>query len=273
MKRILRSVLCSLLVAALAVPVMFATVHAQPDLQSAWTASRAELERRVVQLDALAASTAYSERARARAAGEAAGIRRRLSEGDFRVGDRMLIVVAGTAIAEGVTEARDLEDTVTVLSGARINLREVGEIALAGVLRSELQARVSAAVGEVLLNARATVRPFVRLSVYGEVFNPGYFTVPLETRLDALVMLAGGPTAVADPSSLRLLRGDTIVLDESEVRQAIAEGTVIADLGLREGDQLRLDRGRQPMDPQQRSQFLFFFLSPIISTLLFGALR
>ena len=273
MKRVLRAVLRSLVVLAIALSAGGVTARAQADLGSAWTASRAELERRVVQLDALAASTAYSARAREKAAVDAAGIRRRLGEGDFRTGDRMLIVVAGTVTSEGVTEPRDLQDTVTVLEGARINLREVGEIALAGVLRSELQARVSAAVGEVLLNARATVRPFVRLSVFGAVIQPGYFTVPLETRLDALVMLAGGPTIDANPSTLRLLRGDTIILDADEVRTAIADGTVIAELGLREGDQLMLDRGRQPLDRQQKAQFVFFLLSPIITSLLFGAIR
>lgn len=238
--------------------------------------SRAELERRVTLLDALAASTAYSSRAREKAAAEAAGIRRRLVEGDFRVGDRMLVLVETAAREAAVAATPSLPpmpDTVTVQQGSRIQVREVGEIALAGVLRSELQSRISAAVGEVLLNARATVRPFVRVAVFGAVIQPGYLTVPLETRLDALVMLAGGPTTEANPSTLRVLRGDTLILDESEVQQAISEGTVIAELGLREGDQLRLDRGRQKLDPQQRAQFVFFFFSPILTSLLFGAIR
>lgn len=248
---------------------------AQADLGSAWTASRAELERRVTQLDALAGSTAYSERARARSAQEAANIRRRLSEGDFRTGDRIYIEIEG--IPEGVDGAAptlsDLQDTVTVLEGARINVRNIGEVSLVGVLRSELQTRVNTAVNEVILNSRATTRPLVRLAVFGSVGRPGYYNLPLETRLDNLIMLAGGPTIDAATGNMRMVRGDTIVLDATEVRSMISEGTVIGAMGLQEGDQLIVERGAQRLDKQQTLQFAFLFLSPIISGLVFRAIR
>lgn len=251
-------------------------VAAQADLGSAWTASRAELERRVTQLDALAGSTAYSERARARSAQEAASIRRRLSEGDFRVGDRIYIEIEG-AIPEGIEGAtpamNNLQDTVTVLEGARINVRNIGEVSLVGVLRSELQSRVNTAVSEVILNSRATTRPLVRLAVFGSVGRPGFYNLPLETRLDNLIMLAGGPTIDAATGSMRMVRGDTVVLDQSEVRSMIATGTVIGAMGLQEGDQLIVERGAQRLDRQQTLQFVFLFLSPIISGLVFRAIR
>jgi protein involved in polysaccharide export with SLBB domain len=249
---------------------------AQADLGSAWTASRAELERRVTQLDALAGSTAYSERARARSAQEAANIRRRLSEGDFRVGDRIYIEIEGS-IPEGIEGAAptlsDLQDTVTVFEGARINVRNIGEISLVGVLRSELQNRVNTAVNEVILNSRALTRPLVRLAVFGAVARPGYYTVPVETRVDDLVMLAGGPAPEAIMNEMRFQRGDTVVLDAEELRNLIALGRVVGAIGLQEGDQLVINRGQPPLQGAERTRFLFFFISPIISALVFRYLR
>jgi len=248
---------------------------AQADLGSAWTATRAELERRVTQLDALASSTAYSERARLRSAEEAATIRRRLGEGDFRVGDRIFIEIDGSASEGfgGVSAAAGFRDTVTVFDGARINVRTIGEVSLAGVLRSELQGRVNAAVNEVILNSRATARPLVRLAVFGAVARPGFYTVPLETRVDDLVMLAGGPSPDAATNQMRFQRGDTVILDAGELQSMIASGQVIGAMGLHEGDQLTIERGGQPLQGEERSRFLFLFISPIISALVFRFLR
>ncbi len=273
MRRFSSRLLVTLLVASVFAPL---AVSAQADLRSAWTASRAELERQVAQLDALAGSPAYSERARTRSAEEAARIRRRLSEGDFRIGDRIFIEIEG-AIPEGIERTvptlSDMRDTVTVLDGARINVRNIGEVSLLGVLRSELQTRVNNAVNEVFLNSRATTRPLVRIAVFGSVGRPGYFNLPLETRLDDLIMLSGGPTIDAATGTMRIIRGDLVVLDKNEVRAMIAAGTVIGEMGLQEGDQLMVERGAQRLDRQQTLQYAFLFLSPIISGLVFRVLR
>jgi len=250
-------------------------VAAQADLGSAWTASRAELERRVTQLDALASSTAYSERARLRSAQEAATIRRRLGDGDFRVGDRIFIEIDGSASEglRGVSAPVAVRDTVTVFEGARINVRTIGEVSLAGVLRSELQGRVNAAVNEVILNSRATTRPLVRLAVFGAVARPGFYTVPMETRVDDLVMLAGGPSPDAATNEMRFQRGDTVILAPVELHTIIASGQVVGAIGLQEGDQLIIERGRQRLQGSERTRFIFLFISPIVSALVFRFLR
>lgn len=276
MNRMRRFASRSLLVLVAALCLAPTSGAAQTNLSSAWTASRAELERRVTQLDALAGSTAYSERARARSAQEAENIRGRLSDGDFRVGDRIYVEIEGL-IPEGIEgQARipgDIGDTVTVVDGSRINVRNIGEISLVGVLRAELQARVNAAVNEVVLNSRATTRPLVRLAVFGSVGRPGFYSIPLETRLDNLIMLAGGPTIDAATGKMRVVRGDTVVLDQTEVRSLIAAGVVVGEMGLQEGDELIVERGAQRLDRQQALQFTFLFLSPIITTLLFRGAR
>ncbi len=238
---------------------------------SSWLATRADLERRLTSLEALATSQAYSERARARAAGEVASIRRRLSDGDFRVGDRVYVEVEASVLvgAEAAPQSTvNVRDTLTVLQGSRINVRGIGEVSLVGVLRSELQSRVSAAVNEVLLDARTSTRPLVRLAVLGAVARPGYFAIPLEYRIDDLLMLAGGPAPNSQAQSMQVFRGDTIVLSAEEVREYIASGTVISEIGLQEGDQLFIGRGEEPVERQQLLQFVFIFVSPIITTIM-----
>jgi protein involved in polysaccharide export with SLBB domain len=207
---------------------------------------------------------------------EAANIRRRLSEGDFRIGDRILVSIDGVVLETpggGQPPQTAFEDTITVLDGARINVSNIGEISLAGVLRSELQGRVNAAVSEVILNSRARTRALVRLAVFGAVARPGFYTIPLETRVDNLVMLAGGPAPQAQMNSMRFQRGDTTVLDAEELRAIIAAGEVVGALGLHEGDQLIIDQGQPPLQGAERTRFLFFFISPIISALVFRYLR
>ena len=267
--------ICNCLLAA-GLALAAVPADAQTDLESTWMASRTVLERRADELDRLAASTAYSDRARKGASDEAERIRRRLVEGDFRIGDKIFVSVEGAMPSNrqmAPTTLSDLQDTVTVLEGSRVNIRGIGEIELTGVLRSELQNRINTAVNEVILNSRATTRPLVRLAVFGNVGRPGYYTVPMETRLDALVMMAGGPTPDAATDMIRLVRGDTIVLDEYEVRRVIAEGLVVGELQLREGDQVTVAQGTEPLDRRTTLQYTFLFLSPLVTTLVVRLLR
>lgn len=253
------------------------SVHAQSSAGlSAWTASRSVLEQRLTALEGLVASTAYSEQMRARARREVEDIRRRLSEGDFRIGDRIFVELEATALSGTAaipTQVLEVRDTVTVLSGSRIVVRGVGEIALAGVLRSELQGRINTAVNEVVLNARSSARPLVRIAVFGSVARPGFFIVPMESRLDDVVMLAGGPVQDAASEQIRVVRGDTVVLSSAEVQSMIANGVVIGEMGIQEGDNIYVSRGRQRLDRQQTLQFTFLFLSPLLSGLIFRVLR
>jgi hypothetical protein len=72
---------------------------------------------------------------------------------------------------------------------------------------------------------------------------------------------------------MRMMRGDTVVLDEKEVRALISEGAVVGSIGLAEGDQLVIEQRTQRLDRQQTLQYTFLFLSPIVSSLVFRAFR
>lgn len=250
----------ALLMSALGLIAESHPLSAQPRATSSWRmASRADLEIQLSTFDRLVASTAYGERTRAKARREAESIRRRLSEGDFRVGDRVLLRVDG-----GVS----VDDTVTVMDGVRITVRGIRQIELAGVLRSEILTKVATEVTEVVKNATVSVRPLTRVAVFGAVEEPGYLSVPFETTLDQLLSLAGGPTANAAPDRMRLMRADTVLLGGREVTAAIAQGRTLEALDLREGDVLDVTRGSAPWDRSNTLQIVLVILSPLVTLLL-----
>lgn len=222
-------------------------------------ATRADLERLQGTYEQLAASTAYSERTRSKARAQAEEVRRRLRDGDFRVGDRLLLSVGG---------AVTVNDTVTVSDGPVIQVAGVRQVELAGVLRSELGTKVTAEVREIVREATVTVRPLTRVAVFGAVTTPGYYSVPAETTLDQLISLAGGPTENARTDRIRLMRGETEVLRASEVFEAIAQGRTLDGLDTHEGDVLEIGRRDQGWQTQNTVQVITVLLSPLITFLL-----
>jgi len=222
-------------------------------------ATRADLERLQVSYDQLAASTAYSERTRAKARAQSDEVRRRLRDGDFRVGDRVLLRVDG-----GVT----VNDTFTVSDGPRIEIPGVRQVDLLGVLRAELQTKVTVEVREIVKEATITVRPLTRVAVFGAVTAPGYFSVPSETTLDRLLTLAGGPTENARTDQLRLLRGETVLLRTGEVAEAIAQGRTLEALDARDGDILEMGRRDGGWQTANTLQLLTVLVGPVITFLL-----
>lgn len=224
-------------------------------------ATRSELEAAVSTLDDWAASTAYSASLRAHARTEAAGVRKRLAEGDFRVGDRILISVQGALM---------IDDTLTVRDGQVVTIPGLTEVSLAGILRSELSDRLTSAVTEVQRTATVLARPLVRLAVFGEVTSPGYYAVPGEATLDQLVSRAGGPESTAQPSDARLMRGADEIMNRTEVANAIARGLTIEEMDLRDGDAIVMPSRRQPWDRQMTMQILTLVLAPVMAALLVG---
>ena len=246
----------SLLLAAAIAPLR---AQAEPERLARRNASRTDLESAAAQLDRLAASTAYGERTRDRARAEATVIRRRLTAGDFRPGDRIVVRI------EGIEEA--LDDTATVLEGKRLPVKGFRQVALEGVLRAELEPLLRTELTDFVRNATVTVRPLMRVAVFGSVARQGYVIVPMETTLDDLLSLAGGPAGDSDPQQLTLQRGDTLLLDSDAVRVAIAQGRTINDIGLEDGDALMVPRAQPARNVSQLVQTLSFVISISFSIL------
>lgn len=219
-------------------------------------ATRTQLDASATQFDQYASSSAYSAGTRARARAEAAAIRRRLSEGDFRIGD--LIELRIDAVP-------GVNDTVTVLEGRRINVRGYRQVSLAGVLRSELESKLQLDLADYIRNTTVSARPMVRVAVFGTVARPGYISVPVEVSLDQVLMLAGGPAATAAVEKTRLMRTDEVILNADEFLAAVASGKTLADLGVLDGDALVVPPGELPWDRNATLQIVSLFLTPLLT--------
>jgi len=164
---------------------------------------------------------------------EAAAIRMRLTRGDFRVGDRILLTVEGE---------KELSDTFSVGLGGQLTLPLIGNVPLEGVLRSELQDYLTHRLAQNLRDPEVRTRAFVRLSVQGAVTHPGFYGVPADAPLSDALMAAGGTMQEANLSRLRIEREGKPLWEGKALQQAIAEGRTLDGAGLVAGDQVIVPR-------------------------------
>jgi len=188
-------------------------------------ATRQALEARAVRLEQAGQP--------ADAAREAAAIRTRLARGDFRVGDRILLIVEGE---------KELSDTFTVGLGGQLTLPLIGNLPLEGVLRSELQDYLIHRLAQNLRDPEVRTRAFVRLSVQGAVTHPGYYGVPADALLSDALMAAGGTMPEANLARLRIERDGKPIWEGKALQQVIAEGRTLDGAGLVAGDQVIVPR-------------------------------
>ena len=168
---------------------------------------------------------------RAGASEIAVRIKSRLTEGDFRRGDRIALMVQGEPA---------LTDTFVVGSQTDLLLPPptVGSLSLRGVLRSELEPKVTEYVNRFRTNAVVRAQPLIRLSIQGEVARAGIYSVPADGRLADALMAAGGTTQFAKPNKVTIERNGT------KIWQGASFETDLDALTLRDGDQIVVDSKR-----------------------------
>jgi protein involved in polysaccharide export with SLBB domain len=192
---------------------------------------RAELERLLLEYETYAASEAYSGSRRDQARREAAQMKDRLTNGDFRLGDRIMLTVQGQ---------EDIPDTLTVLNGPKISIPMMGEIPLNGVLRSELETHLTEQLKRYLRNPVLRASALIRVGIMGSVGNTGYFVLPADMLLTEALMEAGGPAASADMKNIRIERTGQVLWNGEELQSVLADGRTLDQLNLRAGDQIVL---------------------------------
>jgi protein involved in polysaccharide export with SLBB domain len=161
---------------------------------------------------------------------ELTAIQSRLRDGDFEVGDRLLVTVDSAASAPA--------DSFTVKEGRVIEPRDMPPISLQGVLRSELDDYLTKQYGRVLRNPSVKATPLLRIAVYGPVQNPGFYSFPFDALVSDVIMKAGGPGQSADLNRSYVQRGKRKVVEEREVQKAIVNGLTLQDINVRPGDAL-----------------------------------
>ncbi|MEP7064412.1 MAG: SLBB domain-containing protein [Gemmatimonadota bacterium] len=198
-------------------------------------ADQAHTEATRPQLQALAISTeqdaakAPDAATRQQRQMQAATIRARLRDGDFDVGDRVLLSVRGDST---------INDTVTVRAGRMIRLANMPDISLQGVLRSELQDYLTTQLARYIKRPDVQTTSLVRVALLGSVSKPGFYQVPADLALADAIMIAGGPSATADVDKTQIKRGNDVIYSSELLGQEVAKGATLDQLNIRPGDQI-----------------------------------
>lgn len=189
-----------------------------------------------------------------------AAVRRRLEVGDFRVGDRFVLTLRHDSVRI---------DTASVRDSLIVSLLALPDMSVAGVLRSELDERLTAHVSRYLRNASVRANVLTRVAVLGAVASPGFYYAPPDRPFSDLLMLAGGPAADAKLNELEVNRGLVTILKAKDSKRAIEGGMTLEQLDVQSGDEVRI-----PQKKQRRISFdLFIRLLLVVSTLAFGLLN
>jgi uncharacterized MnhB-related membrane protein len=189
--------------------------------------SRAELTAAATRAEI--AATTGDQVTRAQNAVVAAAIRQRLRDGDLQVGDRVVVTIVSDAVHR---------DTVVVRSERALELPGMIVVSVVGVLRSELQQRVSTEVLKYVKAQQIDVTPLIRVGVMGAVSRPGYFAFASDMPITDAIMGAGGPTGTADVGRSIVRRQNQEYRSAGETSKAISSGLTLDQFGLSAGDEL-----------------------------------
>ena len=159
----------------------------------------------------------------------AAVVRARLTQGDFLPGHRILLFVGGDSA---------LVDTFTVRSDQKLQLPDLPDISLAGVLDSELQGYLKTQLAQYIRDPDVRAQALLRVSVSGDVGSPGFYSVRTDTPVSDVIMTAGGPSGTADMSKVVLRRGKDVVVKKDGIQEAFRSEMTMTDIGARPGDEL-----------------------------------
>ena len=198
--------------------------------------ARPEFETRT-ELQAQAAAAESQHRA-----GEAWLLHQRLEKGDFQDGDRIIVQIQGNVLA-GKSPV-EVPETLTVRAGKMLELPRMADLPLEGVLRSELQQRLTDHLSQYIKEPSVRATPLVRIAVLGYVARPGYIYTSADQPLSDVLMKAGGPGPDADMTRVVIRRGSDVIWNSQDTHTAMADGLSLDRLHLRAGDEIYI--------PQQR---------------------
>ena len=245
-----------LLTIALAVPVP--GIAQEAPIGGAQRATRAALAERVAQLEQQSSAGSLSGSAKTRAASELSAIRMRLQQGDFHVGDRFVITLRQDAVTA---------DTASVRDSLKVSVASLPDVSLAGVLRSELDERMTAHVARYLRGVTVRTSVLTRIAIFGAVRAPGFYYASPDRPVSDVVMIAGGPVELANLNEFEISRGSVKLLKAKDSKRAIKEGRTLEQLDVQSGDEVRIPT-RKKINWPALVQLLFVF-----STLFFAFLQ
>ena len=162
---------------------------------------------------------------------EAFHLRSRLRNGDFEVGDRVILSYDGVGLQRN--------DTLVLQAQKLLRLGEpMGDLRLEGVLRSELADSVSNRVSRYFKNIVIRVVPLIRVSISGAVRAPGFYYARPDMPLGDVIMRSGGQDQSADLDNSVVKRGANVLWNAEDVRAALRDGVTLEGLNMDPGDEI-----------------------------------
>jgi polysaccharide biosynthesis/export protein len=219
---------------ALACAAPLAAQQVMQDTSVSRYMSRQELTAFIARMDGVLRSPAYSAPLKERARAQRAEAGNRLEEGDFQVGDRIMLVVQGES---------SLSDTFTVQQGRQLVLPLAGAIPLKGVLHGELTGYLTNQLAHQLRDPRVQAHAMVRVAVEGAVMRPGFYSVPAGGLLGDALMAAGGLAPAARVAGAVVERSGRDVLGPAAFGRAMTVGSTLDELDIRAGDRIMVPLG------------------------------
>ena len=157
---------------------------------------------------------------------------------------------------------RELTGKYLIDSRGYVQIPGLGVIRVAGLSPAEATERLrEQLIRRGTANPELAVYPLVRVSVLGEVFKPGLYSVDPGTSIIQLVTLVGGPTTNADLTHATVIReGRTVPIDLRSALTGSASGRVV----LYSNDVLVVPR-KSTLFSRENLSFLFTGLSLVIA--------
>jgi protein involved in polysaccharide export with SLBB domain len=165
----------------------------------------------------------------------------RLRDGDFQIGDRVLLRVQDP-IREGngatKTPEQQLSDTFTVDQAQALSLPLVGVVSLHGVLRSEIESYLATQIGTQIRDPEVHARALIGVTISGGVLRPGYYAVPADALVGMAITVAGGGSKEGKITDLKIVHDGRVTWKGDELRRAIAAGKTLDELQVQPGDEI-----------------------------------
>jgi protein involved in polysaccharide export with SLBB domain len=207
-------------------------------LSSAQRASvtRAQLEAALVEIDVILNSSGYSAAIKDQKRMEAELIRRRLTEGDIRPGDVILLAVANEP---------SLSNAFPVTTSRSIVIPAAGEIPIGNLLRSEVEPYLTEQMKRFVRDPLVRAEPQIRIAIFGGVGQQGFFLAPASALLtDVIMQSAGGVTGNVKLDKSSIKRAGREIVDRDAFQAALRNGLSLDQLNIQAGDEIHVGQRR-----------------------------
>jgi len=142
----------------------------------------------------------------------------------------------GDAVRVEVWREPDLTGEYTVDQNGVVVFPLIGERRVTGISGDSLERRLAKDYREYLESPSVNVTVLRRISILGQVHQPGLYPVDLTMNVTDALALAGGLSPLADRKKIQLVRNGQVVTDR------LGAGTALASTVIRSGDQIVVEQ-------------------------------